>query len=80
MKEAPRIEQNVRIIKFLRAKQIKYSIAYLKFCFRFNKANSKLSRPITSIFFAGSVHAKSVTHRLHKELVHISKLIQATEI
>ena len=33
LKETPRIEQNVRIIRLLRAKQIKYGIAYLKYCF-----------------------------------------------
>ena len=32
----------------LSAKQIKYGITHLKFCF--NKANSKLSRPITPYF------------------------------
>ena len=77
LKKAPRIEENVRIIRLLRAKQIKYGInIILLYSF---KANLKLCRPITSIFSAGSVHAKT---RLHKEIVHrpINRLLQATEI
>ena len=62
LKETAKNEQNVRIIRLLRAKQIKYEIAYLKCCFIVIRLIPNYVGLLTSIFSAGIEHAETRLH------------------